>query len=301
MACKKDHVEADKVVEGLGISQGSFERHKCASCAYEQGLENGECLKSGQGQVLSFNLQEFISNLNESQAGKRRHRSAIEAYTLGFLHGLSGVKNHSAIKSKMDLALKMRQYGLALTARGVMNIIMSDLNEDKNDAKQFEHSQAIVNIANGFEILIKARIVEEHPLLVFEQLPKQGKIQDGDIKFEDLLEHGKTVMYSELPERLWSATGYKLENEELFVKFGKIRNQIIHFAVPNNVSMDKQALTFAFKSVEKAVNTWWDTTILKYMGEGSEDIYRLVFERLRQLKLPINYRLNANGDLEKKI
>lgn len=42
MACNKNHSETDKIVKDLPISQGNFERHKCASCAYEKGLENGK-------------------------------------------------------------------------------------------------------------------------------------------------------------------------------------------------------------------------------------------------------------------
>lgn len=55
MACKKDHNTTDLIIKDLPISQGSFERHKCASCAYEKGLENGS-KKMANFQTLLLNM-----------------------------------------------------------------------------------------------------------------------------------------------------------------------------------------------------------------------------------------------------
>lgn len=117
MVCKKDHLKTDLIVKNIPISQGSFERHKCASCAYEEGLENGK------HKILNFNLKKYISSLEESQIGDRRHRSAIEAYSLGFFHGLNGANNHLAIKDKYKMASQMRDFGLSMVARVPMFVI----------------------------------------------------------------------------------------------------------------------------------------------------------------------------------
>lgn len=251
MACKKDHSKSDLIVKDLPISQGNFERHKCASCAYEKGLENGK------KKILNFNLENYITNLDESQKGHRRHRSAVEAYTLGFFHGLNGTNRHLAIKDKFKMADQMRDFGLYMVAKGVINTTFSEY------GNPYSHAMGLVQVANGFEILIKSKIVEEHPLLVFAKIPKEGNLKDGNIKFEDLIEHGQTIMYSELPERLWATTGYKIEPIALYNEFGKVRNQIIHFAIPD-LSLSDITLTFTFTIIEKAINDWWDTTILEY-------------------------------------
>ena len=149
-------------------------------------------------------------------------------------------------------------------------------------------------------IEIKSKIVEEHPLLVFEQIPKESKIPDGNIKFEDLIEHGKTIMYSELPERLWAATGYKIIDLNLYNEFGKVRNKIIHFSAPK-ISLPDFAIKFTFSVIEKAINDWWDTTILEYVKDidyGGE-AHLEVIERIKRLKLKINYIINTDGNLEK--
>jgi hypothetical protein len=286
MACNKKHTETDLIVKDLPISQGSFERHKCASCAYEQGIKNGK------KRTLNFDLENFISNLEESQKGYRRHRSALEAYTLGFFHGLNGAKNHNVIKDKFKMASQMRDFGLYMVAKGVVN---ATFNEDGNP---YSHAMGIVHVAHGFEILIKSKIVEEHPLLVFTKFPKEGNLKDGNIRFEDLIEHGQTIMYSELPERLWATTGYKTDPIALYNDFGKVRNQIIHFAVPS-ISLSNLTLNFAFQVIEKAINEWWDTSLLEYALDYEDVYYEHIFEILDKLKLKVNYKLDKNGDLEK--
>jgi len=287
VACNKNHTDTDLIVKDLPISQGSFERHKCASCAYEKGLENGS------QRLLNFDLENFITNLEESQRGDRRHRSAIEAYTLGFFHGLNGKNNHLAIKDKFKIASQMRDFGLSMVAKGVVNATFSEYGEP------YSHAMGLVQVANGFEILIKSKIVEEHPLLVFTKIPKEANLLDGNIKMEDLIEHGQTIMYSELPDRLWATTGYKIEPIELYNKFGRIRNQIIHFAIPA-ISLSDFTLEFTFKIIEKAINSWWDTTILEYAPDYDEVVLEYIFERLDDLELTTNYTVDENYNLIKK-
>lgn len=287
MACNKDHTQSDSFVKTLRVSQGTFERHKCASCAYEQGLENGI------RKTLHFDVESFITNLDESQKGDRRHKSALEAYTLGFFHGLSGANSHLVVKDKLNIAAQMRDYGLNLIAKGVLNASFAEI------GAPYAHAQAIVNIANGFEIVIKAKIVEEHPLLVFDQIPKESQIPDGNLKFEDLLEHGKTIMYSELPQRLWASTGYKISEPKLYVEFGRTRNQIIHFSVPK-VDLSDYALKFAFTVVEKAIDEWWGTSIFEYLSDHDDEGHFYVLEQLEHLNLTTDYYTNDDRQLRKR-
>ena len=83
MACNKDQTEADRIIAGLPIRQGGTGRHKCAACAYEAGFENG------QNRNVSFDINGFINKLERSQKGVRRHKDPLEAYSIGFFHGLS--------------------------------------------------------------------------------------------------------------------------------------------------------------------------------------------------------------------
>jgi hypothetical protein len=80
---------------------------------------------------------------------------------------------------------------------------------------------SVLQAAHAAEVLIKARIAEEHPLLIFEQLP--GLPADAaPLNLAQLIERGRT--YHELPDRLWACTHIQLPNIELYRRFGRLRN-----------------------------------------------------------------------------
>jgi hypothetical protein len=82
MACKKTHTAIDVIVKDLPIGQEGSGRHRCASCAYEIGYENGLV------RAENINLESILDNLEDSQKGDRRHRSPHAAYSLGYYNGV---------------------------------------------------------------------------------------------------------------------------------------------------------------------------------------------------------------------
>lgn len=288
MACEKNHNATDIIVKDLPINQGGDGRHKCASCAYEKGFENGK------NHISQFDILLFINNLPESQKGLRRHRDVFEAYELGFYHGQVEASNHLSIQNKKGIAFSMRNYGLTIIAKSILDIF-------NDDNLPYAHATNLVNIAHGFEIIAKARIVEQHPLLIFDKISTNEKIKEGELEFEDLLENGKTIEYSRLPYQLWATTGYKLENIALYKEFGKIRNQIIHFHVPMGLSLEDLAFEYAFNVVEKCINDWWEYTIFKYLKvfDVERNYYELIFERLNALSINTQYKFHDRIGYEK--
>jgi len=286
MDCLRDHLITDLIITNIPIDQSGFGRHKCASCAYEEGLKNGK------DRVLNFNLEKFIAALPYSQKGLRRHRSPTEAYTLGFFHGLSGTDSHNIIKNKLKMAAQMRHFGLHMISKGVVNATNS---ENENP---YSHALGVVQVANGFEILIKSKIVEEHPLLIFSKIPTDNNVKGDKMETEDLLEHGQTIMYSELPDRLWATTGYKIADLRQYKEFGKIRNQIIHFSVPE-ISLSDQILKFTFEVIEKSINEWFDTSILVSVSEIDPLYLEKITSQFKRLKIKLAYQLDENGELIK--
>ena len=281
MACEKTHTETDRIVKDLPINQGGIGRHKCASCAYEKGFENGK------NHIENFNIENFVSDLPYSQKGLRRHRDVIEAYELGFYHGQVEAGNNLTIQNKKGIAFSMRNYGLTIIAKNIIEIL-------KDDNLPYAHATNVVNIAHGFEILLKARIVQEHPLLIFGKISNNEKIKDQELKFEDLLENGRTIEYSKLPYQLWATTGYKISNMELFKEFGKIRNQIIHFHVPMELSLAEMSFKYSFNVVEKCINEWWnDYTIFKYIKVFDRNMYKKIFDKLNELDIITLYHFDT--------
>src|SRR5205085_10512721 len=116
---------------------------------------------------------------------------------------------------KLELTEHMKDFGLHMIARGIVNATFTE------QLNPYAHAMSIVHVAHGTEIIFKARITEEHPLLIFSKVPKSSQLVNDSLAILDLLEEGQTFMYSELPERLWACTGYKLPNVDLYNKFGK--------------------------------------------------------------------------------
>ena len=130
----------------------------------------------------------------------------------------------------------------------------------------------VVQMAHACELLIKARIAEEHPLLIFSELPK-STTEIPILNFKSLVESGKTFQYSELPERLWATTGYKFKNEQikLYKEFGKLRNTIQHFVTPEDKDISKETLKFAFGVIEPFINDSWGLYVADYYVENPLD------------------------------
>jgi len=287
MACRKEHKNVDLVVKDLPINQGGIGRHKCAACAYEKGFE------SGKKHIDSFDIKDFIKNLPESQKGLRRHRDPIEAYELGFYHGQVEASKHLTIKDKKGISFSMRNFGLSIIAKGILNVI-------KEDNLPYEHALGAINVAHGFEILIKARIVEQHPLLIFDKSLNNEKIKKGkDLEFQDLLDNGRTIDYSKLPYQLWAVTGYVLKDEKLFKDFGLIRNQIIHFHAPLSLSLPELTFKYSFTLIEKAINEWWNKSIFEYIKVFDRDAYKEIFNKLDKLEIIVSYQYHKTKGFEK--
>lgn len=69
---------------------------------------------------------------------------------------------------------------------------------------------SVFQAAHAAELLIKARIAQEHPLLIFESLPRSTQAAGAHLDLDDLFKQGRTFQWSDLPERLWAATGISI-------------------------------------------------------------------------------------------
>jgi hypothetical protein len=187
----------------------------------------------------------------------------------------------------------MKDFGLHMIGKGLVNATFNEMDSPYN------HAMSVVHIAHGAELVIKSRIAEEHSLLIFSNIPKSNSLTNEKLGLADLLNDGHSIMYSELPDRLWQTTGYKIKNLELNKKFGKIRNQIIHLGVPN-IELSELALKFGYEVVEVLVNDWWDCTLLEYAKIYDDTYLENVFELTDSMKIKLNYELDENYNLIKK-
>ncbi len=110
----------------------------------------------------------------------------------------------------------MKEIGLGVLSQEQSNAFFWDY-RNKLDEGVF----AVLQAAHAAELLIKAAIAEQHPLLIFSQLPKSTSVNVDLLDIESLFEAGRTIQYNELPEQLWATTGYKIQELKVYTSFGK--------------------------------------------------------------------------------
>lgn len=174
------------------------------------------------------------------------------------------------------VAEHMKDFGFSLLGRSLQDATFAEME------KPYAHAMAVVSCAQAAEIIIKARIAEQHPLLIFTKLPSPDPSALLDVGA--LMVGGRTLTYEELPDALWAATGYRIANRKQFDEFGKLRNTITHFAVPNT-DLAGAVLYFAFGVIEPMIYDFWKADILEcYEWFGEEEEY--IIEQLTQHNIP---------------
>ncbi|MBA7800548.1 hypothetical protein QNN86_01530 [Citrobacter sp. C348] len=157
----------------------------------------------------------------------------------------------------------------------------------------------VLQAAHACEIFLKARLAQEHPLLIFESLPKSTadcvNKTTGLLDFESLLEKGQTITYSELPEKVWAATGKKINNLKLYNDFGKLRNSIQHFAAPNK---DVSVLTsqFIYEVIDPFINSEWGMCAMDFCDDSEQ--YEYLIPVLANRHIFFNVSQGMNGGLK---
>lgn len=157
----------------------------------------------------------------------------------------------------------MKEFGLSLLGRAIYDATFSEM------CGPFAHASAVTLAAQAAEILIKAKIAEEHPLLIFSKLPPQSSTQDL-LTIAELFEYGKSYAYEELPNLLWATTSFRIEELEEYKNFGRLRNKIMHFAVPD-LELADETLRFSINVMEPLIEKFWNETAIRY-AEDWDDV-----------------------------
>jgi len=182
-----------------------------------------------------------------------------------------------------NMANHMREFGLYVLGQSLEHATFSEM------GNPYFHAIAIVQAAHAAEIIIKARIAQEHPLLIFSSLPKAIPDENKLLDIEDLLARGRTYTYFELPDILWATTGYRISNADIYIEFGKLRNMLQHLLRPsNNVELGDKTIKYVFTVVEPMINIFWNDTCINYIGLLGEETDIYLKQRLDKLEIVYN-------------
>ena len=177
-----------------------------------------------------------------------------------------------------DIAEHMKEIGLGLLSQAQVNAFFWHY-KNRLDEGIF----AVIQVAHAAEIIIKACIAEQHPLLIFSHLPKSANVSGDLLDYDALFESGRTLEYNELPERLWATTGYKIKELEIYNSFGKLRNGIQHFSVPD-IDLSQEAGEFIYKVIDPILEHFWGLYAVEYCDD----------EELEENLLPVLVRSGIN-------
>lgn len=177
----------------------------------------------------------------------------------------------------LHMPLHMRRFGLHVVGQSLEHATFAAM------GNPYLHAIAAVQAAHGSEIIIKARIAQEHPLLIFSSLPKPPPNEVRLMDAGDLLARGKTATYFELPDLLWATTGYRIPELDRYIEFGKSRNMLQHLACPPNQDLSSETLRYAFTVIEPMIADFWGESLFSYVGLLGEETEVYLKEQLDRL------------------
>lgn len=198
------------------------------------------------------------------------------------------------MKKLKKLPEHMKRIGLGILSQAQYNALFGNLTYELDNG-----IWAVLQAAHSAEIIIKSCIAKQHPLLIFSQIPRENSAdqQKKSLTFDLLFEHGKTLSFQELPDRLWSCTGYKIKRIKVYNNFGKLRNGIQHFAVPEGKDLSQECVEFIYEVIDPILNIFWSLYAVEYCDGNRETSERLMVLRSRAIKPRIPPTMKA--DLEK--
>ncbi len=173
----------------------------------------------------------------------------------------------------------MLDFGLHLLARGILDVTFAEI------MYPYAHAMAVVRVAQGAELTIKAAIAEEHPFLIFTKLPPTPKGGENAklLSLDDLLSdpRARTLAWNELPDRLWAMRGYAFDKDErkLYDDFGRLRNNLVHMGHKQG-DLIKQTFNFAYRVMTPMIRELWGSGFTEYFGAYDEEGAVYVQEQL---------------------
>jgi hypothetical protein len=162
----------------------------------------------------------------------------------------------------MDAELRSVSEHMLMLGLGALAHANWHANYDSHE-NRFWPELSVIQAAHAAEILVKARIAQEHPLLIFERLPKADDAANTRLSLSQLLETGRTYQYADLPNRLWATTGITVPNLQRYQSFGRLRNSIQHFTSPDR-DVSLETVEFIYEVIDPFIHVCWGLFAVDY-------------------------------------
>lgn len=157
----------------------------------------------------------------------------------------------------------------------ILGLATDALKRANTDAVYFdpgmEHRQSLAPLAaaHAGELVLKALIAKEHPLLLFKNIGE--KTTDDDIDLDWLLKNGRTHDFSRLPSVLWATSGIKVPNIESYRRIAALRNQIQHFVDDRDCGVQYACLDFIYSNIDPLLSKHFGIAACKFHEDEFDD------------------------------
>ncbi|KFE33753.1 hypothetical protein [Thioclava atlantica] len=128
---------------------------------------------------------------------------------------------------------------------------------------------SVLNAAHAGELVLKAIIAREHPLLIFNDIFKLDDERSDGLDLEKLIRKGKTHSFEQLPKVLWAVTGIRTPNLECFDRLRKARNSIQHFCAPDDDDLRALSLEFLYTIIDPLLADCFGVYTIEYHEDPS--------------------------------
>ena len=141
---------------------------------------------------------------------------------------------------------------------------------------------SVLNAAHAGELVLKAIIATEHPLLIFKDLPTLDDKQAPELDLKMLLKRGQTHDFAKLPQVLWATAGTRIPNTECYERLRLARNAIQHFCEPDEADLRGLSLEFIYSIIDPLITKHFALHAIEFHEDHSVGYDHLVGALLRR-------------------
>jgi hypothetical protein len=151
---------------------------------------------------------------------------------------------------------------------------------------------SILNAAHAGELVLKAIIASEHPLLIFRDLFGLDDSRAEELDLNTLLQRGRTHDFEKLPQVLWAVTGIRIPNPGCYERLRSARNAIQHFCSPNIEDLGGLSLEFIYTIVDPLLAKHFGLFAIEYHEDhliGYDHLVGCLLRRELQFSIPADF------------
>lgn len=178
----------------------------------------------------------------------------------------------------------------------ILGLATDALKRANTDAVYFdpgmEHRQSLAPLAaaHAGELVLKALIAKEHPLLLFKNIGE--KTTDDEIDLDWLLQNGRTHDFSRLPSVLWATSGIRVPDIDSYRRIAALRNQIQHFVDDRDSDVQFDCLNFIYSNIDPLLNKHFGLTACEFHEDQFDDyVIGCLFAHQIKFTVPSNIAL----------